>query len=352
MDKFLACSESEHRLYYAQAQARLGLPEISIEKDFWVCWVIHKLFALPNIGEHLTFKGGTSLSKGWGLIQRFSEDIDIVIDRGFLGCDDNSAPETAGSNKERNRRLKRLKAVAQEFVQQTLAVVLERRLQERLSFTQDWLLVVDPGDPDKQTLLFEYTSVFAEANYVRPLVRIELGARSDTEPTGMPGIEPYVTQAIREIFEPCQFTVPTVLPKRTFWEKAMLLHEETYRAAISLPKPRLARHYYDLSRLIQAGIADEALADMDLFARVAAHRSVFFHKQKEAQDSLRPGSLRLMPRPEHLSVWKQDYRAMRDMFFGEAPEFDAVLLLVGEAEERFNRGSAPRTSAPSPGPYP
>jgi predicted nucleotidyltransferase component of viral defense system len=318
----------------------LGLPAISIEKDFWVCWIIHELFALPNISEHLTFKGGTSLSKGWGLIQRFSEDIDIVIDRVFLGCDDKSAPETAGSNKERNRRLEKLKVTAQKFVQQTLAVVLERRLQERLSTTQDWRLVVDPGDTDKQTLLFEYTSAFAEANYVRPVVRIELGARSDTEPRGMPGIEPYVIQAMKEMFESCQFAVPTVLPKRTFWEKAMLLHEETYRAATSLPKPRLARHYYDLYRLIQAGIADEALADMDLFARVAAHRSVFFRKQKEAQDSLRPGSLRLMPRPEHLSVWKQDYHAMGDMFFGDVPDFDTVLVLVGEFEKRFDHGSA------------
>jgi hypothetical protein len=203
--------------------------------------------------------------------------------------------------------------------------------------------VVDPGDPDQQTLLFEYTSVFPAGSYVRPMVRIELGARSDTEPAGMPGIEPYVIQAMKEIFESCQFTVPTVLPKRTFWEKAMLLHEETYRAATSLPKPRLARHYYDLSRLIQAGIGDEALADTDLFARVATHRSVFFRKQKEAQDSLRLGSLRLMPRLDHLPVWKQDYHAMRDMFFGEIPDFDSILKLVGDFQQRFNRESSDKT---------
>lgn len=318
----------------------MGLPAISIEKDFWVCWIIHELFALSNIGEHLTFKGGTSLSKGWGLIQRFSEDIDVVIERGFLGCDGNSAPETASSNKERNRRLEKLKVTAQRFVQQTLATALERRLQERLSNGSGWRLVIDP---DQQTLLFEYASVFTAASYVRPMVRIELGARSDTEPAGMPRIEPYVIQAMKESFKPCRFTVPTVLPKRTFWGKAMLLHEETYRAATSLPKNRLSRHYYDLFRLIQAGIGDEALADTELFTRVAAHRSVFFRKQKEAQDSLRPGSLRLMPRPEHLSVWKQDYHAMQDMFFGEVPDLDSILKLVGDFQQRFNRETEEKT---------
>ena len=116
----------------------------------------------------------------------------------------------------------------------------------------------------------------------------------------------------------------------------MLLHEETYRSNTDGPKARLARHYYDLWCLIQAGVGEKAKADTELFERVAAHRAVFFRKRKEAQDSLRPGSLRLLP--EHRDAWKQDYEAMREaMFFGDPPGFDEILRVVGEFEAKFNQ---------------
>ena len=118
----------------------------------------------------------------------------------------------------------------------------------------------------------------------------------------------------------------------------MLLHEETYRTGDHGPKLRLSRHYYDLWCLIRAGIGDKAISDAGLFSRVAAHRAVFFRKKKEAQESLRPGSLHLLPREDQLSVWKQDYEAMREaMFFGVTPEFGEILRVVGDFERQFNK---------------
>jgi hypothetical protein len=118
----------------------------------------------------------------------------------------------------------------------------------------------------------------------------------------------------------------------------MLLHEETFRKSASGPKERLARHYYDVWCLITKGVAEKAITDLELFNRIAAHRAVFFRKSKEAQSSLHPGALRVVPLPDQVAAWKQDYQTMReDMFFGEVPTFEEVLRVVGDFERRFNK---------------
>jgi hypothetical protein len=149
-----------------------------------------------------------------------------------------------------------------------------------------------------------------------------------------------VAEALPDACGDCAFTVRAVAPERTFWEKVALLHEEIHRTGGAAPKARLARHYYDVWALIQAGVADRALADPTLFARVAAHRVVFFRKSQEAQASLRPGRLRMTPSAERRTVWRQDYDAMREsMFFGDAPTFDEILSVLAEFERRFNAGN-------------
>ena len=167
----------------------------------------------------------------------------------------------------------------------------------------------------------------------------ELGARSDTEPSATPTIEPYFVKAPSHGIGDCSFQVKAVVPERTFWEKAMLLHEESYRA--DAPKARLSRHYYDLWCLLGGGVAERAIADPDLARRVAEHRRIFFRKNKTTHDSMRPGSLRLVPAREALSDWKRDYEAMREtMFFGEPPTFGEVIGVVKEIEDRINRPAA------------
>jgi len=141
--------------------------------------------------------------------------------------------------------------------------------------------------------------------------------------------------------------VHAVAPERTFWEKAALLHEETYREGSATPKARLARHYYDLWCLITRGVAERAARDAELFERVAAHRAVFFRRSREAQASFRPGSIRLVPADDRRARWQRDYDAMREsMFFGEAPEFAEILAVVSRFEEGFNaerhREASPR----------
>jgi hypothetical protein len=335
-------SADDRALAFQQAEARLGLPAGSIEKDFWVCFTLRALFSLPNWRDHLTFKGGTSLSKAWGLIQRFSEDIDLVMDRPFLGIDNASAPETAPSKKQRRQRIKAVIEHAQAAIHERLSPLLTQCLADQIPDNLDWQLEADPDDPDNQTLLFRYPAVVptqgaSPSTYVRPVVRIELGARSDTEPLEAPEIEPDLATVFPDVTGPSRFTVRAVSPKRTFLEKALLLHEEACRKTPRRPKDRLSRHYYDLSRLITAGIAKQAIDEAGLFENVVQHRKIYFPQsliEHHGYDSLTPSTLRLRPIEEGLADWRADYTKMREsMFYGEAPDFDEVLLVVGEFEE-------------------
>jgi hypothetical protein len=190
------------------------------------------------------------------------------------------------------------------------------------------------GDPeDEQSLLFEYPTVFPADAYLRPSVKMEFGARSEIDPFERPEIRPYLVQTIPDLAGGA-FHVRALSPKRTFWEKAMLLHEETYREG--QPAPRLSRHYYDLWCLLRAGVGDEAVADEGLFDRVAEHRRTYF-RHGRGQDQLRRGTLRLMPLRAHVATWQRDYDAMREaMFFGEAPQFIQILEPIEDFETRFN----------------
>jgi hypothetical protein len=163
-----------------------------------------------------------------------------------------------------------------------------------------------------------------------------MGARSDTEPAETVAIRPYVISVLNAEGGDA-FPVRAVAARRTFWEKAMLLHEETFRPADKPRKDRLARHYYDLWCLITKGIADQAVADDGLFDRVLAHRVVFFRWSWVDYSTLRRGSLRLVPPEDHLKNWAADYKTMgTEMFFGEVPSFEEILRVVGEFERRFN----------------
>lgn len=342
--EFLAQPEDLRRRYYAAAEEACGLPGNSIEKDLWVCATLQMLTELPSCKGALTFKGGTSLSKGWKLIERFSEDIDLVLDRERLGVGvvDLKQWEALGSN-ARQRELERLGNRCREYVQNGVRGDLEREIPQRFPIvSESTYVVVDEGDQDGQTLLLKYPTAFGHDDYVQPRVKIELGARSDVEPYESPEILPYLVEALPDKIDFSPVPVRTVAPERTFWEKAMLLHEETFRASGG-HKGRMSRHYYDLFRLIEAGIAAKAMANPQLFDSVARHRKVFFRKSREAQDSLRPGSLRLLPQGEDRKAWEKDYRTMQEsMFFGESPDFENILTVVGGFELVFNsRKEAP-----------
>jgi hypothetical protein len=342
VDAFINKSGVDMLPYFEQAQSKLGLPPASIEKDFWVCWTLWKLFSLPDWGKQLVFKGGTSLSKGWGLIERFSEDIDIVINRDFLGFGGDKSPYKAPSKKQQAKGIKNLKNTCQSRIHSELKPILEQCFMDALPSGIKWSLnIASPEeDLDGQTLLFEYPRTLTDRSiYLNPHVKIELGARSDTWPTKSPVIKPYLADAFPTLLAVDKFTVQAVAPERTFWEKAMLLHEETLRPVGKHMKARLARHYYDLWCLIKKGIDKQAMENVELFNGVVKHRTIFFKQSWVDYNTLQPGSIRLLPRKDQIAIWRQDYNSMRgEMFFGEVPDFDEILEVVGSFEKEFNRG--------------
>lgn len=336
-ERFERLDLPRRRRFCEEAAARLGLPGPSVEKDYWVCWTLRALFSSPGVGEQLTFKGGTSLAKGWDLIQRFSEDIDVVIDRGALGFAGEAGPTASGiSNKERERRLERLLVAAATFTEEVLVPCFVRALEAEVADYPDWTVALDPDDAQRQTILLEYPSHFAEA-YVRSVVKVELGARSDTEPRERIRVQSHLAKALVDAVEEPESVVMAVSPQRTFLEKVMLLHEESYRGEDAALNGRMSRHLYDVVRLAEAGIGERALADPGLFERVAEHRRVFFARNRASHATLARGQLKLVPRGERLERWREDYRRMQDaMFWREPPTFDQLVDVLRSVEARMN----------------
>lgn len=216
-----------------------------------------------------------------------------------------------------------------------LLPALAARIPEGLR-EQGMQLEPDADDPDRQTLLLQYPAALEAGSYLRPAVKLEFGARSDTEPVEPTDINPYLAEAIPELFTHSVFSVRTVRPERTFWEKVSLIHEQNCREDTP-PPAHLARHYYDISRLVETGIAERALANPVLFDAVAAHRAVFFRRSRTIQASLRRGTLRLLPPEKQRGAWRRDYEAMREsMFFGDPPTFDDILERIARLDQTLN----------------
>lgn len=187
-------------------------------------------------------------------------------------------------------------------------------------------------------MLFSYPTAFTnQIAYLSQEVRIELGARSDTEPTLNINICPYLANAFPALFNQINFSVKAVSPERTFWEKAMLLHEETFRPPDKKRKARMAKHYYDLFCLINAGIGEKATGDLELFDKIVAHRQVYFSYSWVDYSTLCQALLRLVPPKEQLGDWRSDYAAMKgEMFFGKPPAFDDIIEIVQRFQNLFN----------------
>lgn len=342
MDRFIRLPGEERQLYFVQTAERMRLSPQIVEKDFWVCWTLKELFALPGVGGTLIFKGGTSLSKVYRLIDRFSEDIDVSIDRASLGFGGQSDPGANVSHKERQRRIDRLKEACQRKIADDLRPAMVKAIESKCGGVGDWSLVLDEDDPDHQTLLYTYPSrlpaIPGKYKYIRPAVRIEMGARSDHWPSDYAPISPYVAQQYPAAFAAPEFVAKVLAAERTFWEKATLLHAEHHRPAGKEMPPRLSRHYYDMSQLIVSGLDRKAASNLELLQRVVEHKKVFFQSGWARYDEAKPGSLRLLPAPDRIRALEEDYDTMREMFFTEQPPFAEVLRILGEWEQRFNLG--------------
>jgi hypothetical protein len=338
MDSVLQLTPKQRSELFIAAAQQSGIDVVVLEKDFWVCWTLKELFRLPTMGQHLIFKGGTSLSKVFKIINRFSEDIDVSIDRGFLGYGGANEPEAGTSNKEKQRRVESLMAACQQKITVELMPALRGAIQGKIPRAGKWSLLPDESDPDKQTLLFAYPSSLpaGESDYVRRAVKIEMGARADHWPCETKSVTPYVAELFPQGFKQASCDVKVLAAERTFWEKATILHSECHRPLEKQTPVRLSRHYCDFYELIRKGVAQRAVEQIELLNRVAQHKSLFFKSSWAKYGEAAKGTLKLLP-PEHrIAVLQSDYANMREMFFGEPPKFESILTLLKKWEQEFN----------------
>lgn len=319
------------------ALAGFGTP-LLMEKDFWVCWTLKRLFAL-SLDAGLIFKGGTSLSKVFGIIRRFSEDIDVSVDRHALGFTGERDPERVSRKRAKHLIEEELKAACEAWITEQLVPALRSEAAHLLNAGDTWAVTID-GE-DRQCVLWEYprslrTVEYDRLPYLNPVVRIELGARSDHWPASTATVRPFSAETIPDVFTAPECEVKALNAERTFWEKATLLHAEFNRPESKDYPPRLARHYYDMVMLADSPAKDLALANVDLLHRVAQHNQLFFRSGWASYDTAVQGTLRVVPHERLASVLRRDYGEMTDLFFDSPPTFDHLLEALAALEAEIN----------------
>ena len=334
MDAFANDTPANRDDAFRQAAAELGFSKEIVEKDFWVCWSLQHLFALPSFGDHLIFKGGTSLSKAYDVIHRFSEDVDLSLDRaqlGFKGDRDPENPDLSGG--KRKSLLQDLQEAAEATVAGPLLDEINTAFASRLD--QPFSLQID--EDDLQTILFAYPSLGGDdPDYIKPVVRFEFGARGAQLPAEQRTLSTYVQQAFPDLPGLAPVDVRTLGIERTFWEKATILHMLFHQDAGKLLGDRMSRHYYDMAQLTQHDAKARALANLDLLSEVSHHKSVFFKAAWARYEGAKPGSLRLTPGDQLKAALRRDYAGMREMIMGDAPSFDDVLSAIAALEAEIN----------------
>jgi hypothetical protein len=318
-----------------------------VEKDFWVCWTLDALFnGLPAGCPRLLFKGGTSLSKSFGLINRFSEDIDITVFRHDLGQDASVEELEALSGRKRRAKLDAIKEACQAFIAGPLRRELGElagRLMSAVGVPRDrYRVELDAGDADQQTLLFWYPVVTTtrDDDYVRSAVKIEAGAKSALDPNVETSVRPFVAEDLGDLNLAVD-GITTVEAQRTFWDKVVILHGlrrwYDHRGQLRHGGQRMSRHYYDVFRLLRSPIGEAAQANRQLGVDCARHARMFFNSPDFDLDDAVGGTLSLVPSAGMLEALERDYSAMVGMIMGPAPTFDEVVGLTAALEAGLNR---------------
>ena len=320
MIKWLNIPDNTKRNAYIQIAEQTGMSAFAVEKDWWVSRTLEIIFRM-DIARHLVFKGGTSLSKAWNLIQRFSEDIDLAIDREYFFKSD------------KDWKKKEITALRKEASLFSTGVFFDKLKEEFLKKGFNGLVfkVIEAKDSDQDPRIIEiyYPNLITQpSEYVLPRVQIEIGCRSLREPFSVQTFGALVDEvyADRDFAEPF-FQVPTVNPERTFLEKIFLLHEEFHRPQEKMRVDRLSRHLYDVYQLSKAGVSDKAINDKELYETIVAHRYKFARIGGVNYNNHNPKTLNPVPPPELMDDWEKDYAKMlEDMIYEEEKPTFADLI--------------------------
>ena len=324
MESIAAWSEDKRNELFRETAARKNMSPAVAEKDFWVCWALGRLFASEELAPKIMFKGGTSLSKVFGLIERFSEDIDLILDWNEVSADN---PFEERSKTKQDAFNKRIEAQSQEYIENHLLPEVRAVLGD--------LCTVSRVENEPDVIHVRYPVGFSD-EYLRPEIRLEIGPLAQWTPNDSFDIQPYAAEEFPELFDQPSCRVQAVRAERTFWEKATILHHEAHRPENNTVPSGYSRHYYDLARMAIAEVKDAALSDLDLLQSVVEFKMKFYPRGWARYELAKPGTLKLIP-PDHvLAEIKKDYEAMKLMIYGEAPPLNDILGVLGNLESEIN----------------
>jgi hypothetical protein len=342
MDTFAKLAAAERQPYLAEAASRRDSTATVLEKDFWVCWTLKHLFALPEVPE-LRFKGGTSLSKVFNLIQRFSEDIDVSLNRGALGFSGERDLANPGLSITQRKKLeKELRAAITDQVTNNILPKLHKSFSTIIG-NQEWTLTASDEPGDEMTILFAYPPAFEYPGYLTPKIKIEFG-RGDQEPSGQFPVTPFAAEQFPTAFANPSALVGVLDCERTFWEKVTLLHAENHRPDPSKLKARMSRHWSDVAVMSTASRFADPKLSLDLLTKVVVFKRIYFAANWAHYETAVPGTLSIVPNESLQKVLRNDYKQMEEMFPNNRLQFDEILARLETLQSRINALEKPHTN--------
>jgi len=324
-------SSNDREIVFINTANKMEVNEAIIEKDFWVVLILEYLFNKCKYKDYFTFKGGTSLSKSYSIIRRFSEDIDIILDWTILGVPKDEPYRDRSKTKQGQYN---------EYISKLVEVFIENQLLDEikngLETILDYKINMYCDSKEKNTIIFEYPRQFNNNSILR-VIRIEFGPLAAWIPSKLTKVSSYINDFYPKVFKQAFTEVLTVTPERTFWEKATILYHEANRPISSKIPTRYSRHYYDVLMMYEKLPKEELISDLDLLKKVVKFKMKFYPRGWANYNLAKPGTLRLVPDQYRFKELINDYRAMKDMLFGEIPKFNKIMETIKELENLINR---------------
>ena len=331
-EPFLSLGARERADILRTVATRSRRSAVILEKDIWVCWVLQALFSMPD-PHPMAFNGGTSLSKVYRVIDRFSEDVDVTLD--YHHFDDAFDPFADGVSRNQIRLFsERLKGRVGRYIRDVIAPALDGAAKRLAPNGRYHIQVGNDGE----TIRIAYPSAVEEPDsYVSSEVLLEFGGRNVIDPNERHAIIPDIAALVPDLDYPAA-TVTVLSAARTFWEKATLIHVACHRRQLANKPDRLSRHWFDLMCLAAHDLGQAAMADRDLLADVVRHKKVFFHAGNANYDQCLDGRLRLVPDDDQLPALQSDYDAMRGarIVGDDAPDFDHLMGEIHKIQTQIN----------------
>lgn len=329
MTEWFNLPPEERIIIINQVSEQTGLIPVAIEKDLWVMIALRAIFN-TEIGKHLVFKGGTSLSKAWRIIERFSEDIDLSIDRSFFDFNGNL-----------NRtQIKNLRKASCKYINEEFQHLLADKLKEQgVKEFEISILEFEESDTDPIAIELRYKSLIEKQDYLPPRILIEISSRSLKEPYENRALKSLIGEMYPDAdFADKSINIPTVLPTRTLLEKIFLLHEEFQKPkGKKINSHRMTRHLYDISKLMDTEFLEKAINDNELYQTIISHRSILTRISWIDYKTHQYKTVNFIPPKSEIEEWKKDYQAMREsMFYGETESFENLIKKITRLNEKIN----------------